>query len=260
MEQKCRTLGIPFPVQPSTDWDRAILLTPGQTLPAMTVLVMSANPRTAGGGGVYFGNTEPILVHLTYEHTVSTNRDASPTVRRVDGQTTTNGMMTQVVGEEYLRIPASAGVADEPEPTPEPEAEWTPPTEAEWRRMNRDLTALRDFQTKAFADADTISEVYNDEADRRNWCSEADEVTEKINRLLQVLTLTRRESEHEVVISGWIRVPFSYSMTITAADSDAAYETADETWSDQVSTDDLLRNYTDRYMAEVEDDVDIEVQ
>ena len=265
MEQKCRTLGIPFPVQPapverSLVWGEATRLTPGETYPAMTVLLMAANPRTAGGGGVYFGNTEPVLVHLTYGHTVSEDgRTSSPTVRRVDGQVTTSGMMTQVVGEQYLRIPATP-TEPTPEPTPEPEAEWTPPTEAEWRRMNRDLTALRDFQTKAFADADTISEVYNDEADRRNWCSEADEVTEKINRLLQVLTLTRRESEHEVVISGWIRVPFSYSMTVTAADSDSAYEQAEESWSEYVDAGDLVRDYVDRYMAEIDGDVDVEVQ
>lgn len=259
MEHKCGLLGIPFPVvgpvresvdpdRASLDWDRATPLTPGETLPAMTVLLMAANPRTSGGGGVYFGNTEPILVHLVNEHTVSPDRDSSPSVRRVDGQVTEHGSMTQVVGEAYLRHPAPLPVT---EPTPEPE-----PTVSEEDRLR---ARLREAEERHRTDIQMIGETLMREANRRNWCSEYDEIVDGINSRISV-ELPLRRREHEVVISGYVRVPFSYSMTVEAEDSDDAYEMASETWSDQVSAGDLLRNYTDSYDAEIEDDYDVEVQ
>lgn len=251
MEQKCRTLGIPFPVvaEPSPDWDRATPLTPGESLPPMTVLVMAANPRTAGDGGVYFGNTEPVLVHLVNGHTVSSGLDSNPTVRRVDGQVTQHGSMTQVVGEQYLRIPANA------EPVVEAPAEPVRVMSEEDRLRAR----LREAEERHRTDIQIIGETLMREANRRNWCSEYDEIVDGINSRISV-ELPEREREHEVVISGYVRVPFSYSMTVTAGDSDDAYEIASDTWSDNVSASDLLRDYTDRYMAEVEGDYDIEVQ
>jgi hypothetical protein len=47
---------------------------------------------------------------------------------------------------------------------------------------------------------------------------------------------------------------------VTAENSDDAYEIASDTWSDNVSARDLATDYADGYGAEVEDDVDIEVE
>jgi hypothetical protein len=260
MEQKCRTLGIPFPVEPapvadySTDWDRATPLASGEVYPAMTVLVMAVNPRTADDGGVYFANTEPVLVHLVSEHTVSYNgRASSPSVRRVDGLASTNGMMTQVVGEQYLRIPAAVG----DEQVVETPAE---PTSGDASEIERLRVRLREVEERHRTDIATIGETLMREAERRNWCSEYDEIVDGINSRITVeLPVRNSEEEFEVTVSGYVRVPFSYSMTVTASDSGDAHEIASNTWADQVDAGDLLRDYSDRYSAEVEDDYEIEV-
>lgn len=121
---------------------------------------------------------------------------------------------------------------------------------------------LRDWQTKAVADSETISEVYNSEADRRNWCSEADEITEAINGRLQVLSLKTRERDVDVTVTGYIRLPFTYTVTVSVSGDDDPEDKASDYWNDgNVSLTDV-RNYgsTDWYDAEFEDDLEFERQ
>jgi len=142
-------------------------------------------------------------------------------------------------------------------------------TQAEHDRLKaeRDTLAaenarLRDWQTKAIADSGTISEVYNSEADRRNWCSEADEITDAINSRLQVLSLEMRERDVDVTVSGYLRVPFTYTVSVSVTRADDAEDRAADYWNDgNVSTNDI-RNYgsLDWYSAEVEDDLEYEAQ
>jgi hypothetical protein len=131
---------------------------------------------------------------------------------------------------------------------------------AERDSLAAEVARLRDWQTKAVTDSETISEVYNSEADRRNWCSEADEITDAINSRLQVLSLETRERDEDVTVSGWIRVPFTYSVSVSVTRGDDAEDKAADYWNDgNVSTSDI-RNYgsLDWYSAEVEDDLEYE--
>jgi hypothetical protein len=131
---------------------------------------------------------------------------------------------------------------------------------AERDSLAAEVARLRDWQTKAVTDSETISEVYNREADRRNWCSEADEITEAINGRLQVLALQMRERDVDVTVSGYLRVPFTYSVSVSVTSGDDAEGKAADYWNDgNVSTTDI-RNYGsfDWYSAEVEDDLEYE--
>lgn len=140
------------------------------------------------------------------------------------------------------------------------EPTWTPPTEAEYNRLMERLDRLTAWQTKAIADSDTISEVYNSEADRRNWCSEADEITEAINGRLQVLSLKTRERDVDVTVSGYVRVPFTYTVSVSVTSDDDAEEKAADYFSDNISVSDI-RNYgnLDWYSADTEDDLEFEL-
>ena len=106
------------------------------------------------------------------------------------------------------------------EPTPEP----TEPEDNE-ARLRRELA---DARNKHIKDIEIIGEALLREAERRNWCSEYDEVVDNINARLSV-PLPERNQERSYTVT-WtetytVTVPRSY-MT-DALDADAAIEHAE---------------------------------
>ena len=78
---------------------------------------------------------------------------------------------------------------------------------------------------------ETFSEVYNEAAEDRDWCSEAEQVTGRANRALaavglpsDVFSIAKRQREHTVEIRGSILVPFTMTVTVVE-DRDASEET-----------------------------------
>lgn len=256
MAEKCRRLGITFPVavyvDPSrtVDWTRTWAagteITDGRSIPQGTILLMSGNPQTADGGRVYWDNTEPVYVEAYYG-AVDVTAGANIRVKRVDG-VLAGGMADQSVGARYLKSPGE--VHYQPETAPEPA-----PVSEEDRLRAR----LREAEQRHHADIETIGERLIREARNRNWCSEYDEIVQSLNRSISV-PLPERERDYEVVINGWVRVPFSYTVTVTASDEDSAIEMAQD--GDYLPDgDDLIRDgYIDRYSAEVEDDLDFSTE
>lgn len=252
MEEKCRRLGIPFPVRVYVDptrtvdwtrtWAAASEIHDGRDIPQGTVLLMSGNPQTAGGGPVYWYNTEPVFVETYYDVTGVT-ADSSPRVKRVDG-VLAGGMADQAVGARYLKVPGE--IHYQPEAAPEPEVV---------SEVDRLRARLREAEQRHHADIEAIGERLMREARNRNWCSEYDEIVESLNVSLSV-ELPVREREYEVAISGYIRVPFSYTVTITSDSEENAIDIAQD--GDYLPDgDDLIRGgYIDRYSAEIEDDLD----
>lgn len=114
-------------------------------------------------------------------------------------------------------------------------------------------------------DIDAIGEALIAEAKRRDWCDEYDQVIERLNRRLNVPLPTREDEDqdYDVEVTGWIRVPFTVTVSVTAAanaDSSDVEDAASEVFQENYSGQDLLRNYTDSYQAEVEDDPEFSVQ
>ena len=119
---------------------------------------------------------------------------------------------------------------------------------------DRTIESYRDWQRAAHADAEKIGDILNKEAERRNWCREYDDIVEKINGELRYLALPRREREVEVTVTGWLRVPFSrtVTVTVTSGDNDDAIEQAEEIVSEEDASE--LWSYADRGAAEVDND------
>lgn len=65
-------------------------------------------------------------------------------------------------------------------------------------RVERDR--LREWQRQAINDMATLSEILNEEARSRNWCSEYDQVQDKANGRMQVLVMDSREHNYRVEI------------------------------------------------------------
>lgn len=122
---------------------------------------------------------------------------------------------------------------------------------------------LRLAQARHAEDIDRIGERLNDEATRRDWCGEYDAIVESLNTQLN-LPLTERKREVEVLVSGYIRVPFSATVTVEVTgqhdgDDDYVRQLAIESMAD---ASDLIRNGdVDNYSAEFtdEDEFDVEV-
>lgn len=65
---------------------------------------------------------------------------------------------------------------------------------------------LHDYSNKVAQDSQILSEKLIEEANRRNWCDEYDEIVDALNGLFLVLSIDQRTREYEVevVLSGTI--------------------------------------------------------
>ena len=96
---------------------------------------------------------------------------------------------------------------------------------------------------------DVFAEVYNEAAESRGWCSEAEEVTRRANVALAragfSVTLPERQREYEgyldVPLSVYVRMPFSV-LASKAADSEQIREAIEAAYNaDPRSSDEVLR-------------------
>lgn len=140
----------------------------------------------------------------------------------------------------------------------EPEPEPVTYSEAAYESLKAERDRLRQWQNQAIADMEKASQRLISEADRRNWCSEYDEIVDAINGDLAVLAFEERRKEIEVTISGYVRVPFTYSITVEVTDSDDAESDAMDQFTSNVSASEIVRYHSDAYNAEFEDDLEAE--
>lgn len=131
-------------------------------------------------------------------------------------------------------------------------------SEAAYESLKSERDRLQRWQQQAIADMEKASQRLISEADRRNWCSEYDEIVDAINGDLGVLAFEERRKEIEVTISGYVRVPFTYSVTVEVSDEDDAESDAIDQFTSNVSASDVMRYHTDAYSAEFEDDLEAE--
>jgi hypothetical protein len=130
-------------------------------------------------------------------------------------------------------------------------------------QVERLTTALNTERDNHQNDIDVIGEALIEEARRRDWCSEYDTVMGRISSRLTIPLpeRTAEEIDHEIEVSGWVRVPFSVTVTVTAAedaDWDDLCRQAGEDVENNYSARQLMTDYGDAYNGEVEDDFDFQ--
>ena len=81
---------------------------------------------------------------------------------------------------------------------------------------------LRDYTNKVAQDTRLLSDKLIEEANRRNWCDEYDEIVDALNGLFLVLSIDQRTREYEVevVLSGTITA--RTTVTVTAGSREDA--------------------------------------
>jgi hypothetical protein len=140
---------------------------------------------------------------------------------------------------------------------------WLSPEDAQALR-NREssfLRQVREADERHQADITLIGEVLVDEARSREWCSEFEQV---VNRRLNPnlhLPLPVRARDVEVVVSGYVRVPFSVTVTVEVDDDSDIDDAAEREFNNNYSPESICSGgHTDRYSAEFEDDLEFEQQ
>ncbi len=129
-----------------------------------------------------------------------------------------------------------------------------------------DLTAeIAVVRQRHAADIERIGERLMQEADERDWCDEYDRVVDSLNRNLTIGLPSRedREKDTYVEVSGYIRVPFCITVTVTHAynaDESDIEQQAGEMVENNYGASELLSSYANRSDAEVEDDFEYSVQ
>ena len=102
-------------------------------------------------------------------------------------------------------------------------------------------------------DNQRIGEGLIRQADRRSWCSEYDEFIAELNDDLHI-SLPPRETEVEIEVSGYVRVPFSITVTVDGGDESDMEQRAGEIVEENYSAEYLLRNAASPSDGEVEDE------
>lgn len=126
------------------------------------------------------------------------------------------------------------------------------------RSIQRTAAAKREHQQ----DIDTISERLAEEAQERDWtCGEVERVVDDVNQSLHI-GLTTPEREVDVDVSGYVRVPFTTTVTIRAR---IVGDTLDDAALAEVERllpkpGVLLDNDIDRDDADIEDDWEVSVE
>jgi hypothetical protein len=124
-------------------------------------------------------------------------------------------------------------------------------------QLEEALQARRTAHRAHERDIEIIGEVLMEEARSRSWCSEYDQIVDGLNGRLNI-SLPIREQDYDVTVTGWMRVPFSYTVIVTAQDEDSACEYAQE-MDLPFDADDAFRNASARD-AEFEDESGFEYE
>ncbi len=130
--------------------------------------------------------------------------------------------------------------------------------------LTGDLARVREQLTREASehgeDVERIGRFLMAKANDRGWCSEYDEGIEELNRRLYI-SLPVRRRDVEVTVSGYVRVPYSLTVTITVdgdTDDSDIEERAGEMVENNYAARTLVIDYADPYSAEVEDDMEFE--
>jgi hypothetical protein len=143
-------------------------------------------------------------------------------------------------------------------------------TSDEVARLRAEVERLRNEKNLILAEAEQVVEAIYDQAQKRGWCSEYEtDFAVPFNRQSAYIKFTIRDREYNYEANGYlnIRVPFSYSTTISVEAGEDADDVARERFDEEFNPEDYLRNEGvtwPRYMSfEVEideDDINIEVE
>ena len=126
-------------------------------------------------------------------------------------------------------------------------------------RLEEQLAREQDAHRR---DIDRIGTFLIQKANDRGWCSEYDEGIEYLNRDLSIQLPLRRQ-DVEVEVSGYVRMPYSVTVTVTVdgdCDDDTIRERAGEIVENNYAARSLINDYGDAYSAEVEDDMEFEFE
>lgn len=111
-------------------------------------------------------------------------------------------------------------------------------------RGDRDILRdrLRDYTNKVAQDMRVLSDKLIEEANRRNWCDEYDEIVDALNGLFLVLSIDQRTREYEVevVLSGTITA--CTTVIVTAGSREDAEQLVREDIDAYVDVSDVLTN------------------
>ena len=124
-------------------------------------------------------------------------------------------------------------------------------------QLEEALQARRTAHRAHERDIEIIGEVLMEEARSRSWCSEYDQIVDGLNGRLNI-SLPIREQDYDVTVTGYLRVPFSYTVIVTAQDEDSACEYVQENGL-EFDADDAFRNTSARD-AEFEDESGFEYE
>ncbi|MGV0949401.1 MAG: hypothetical protein ACOYB3_01925 [Azonexus sp.] len=116
-------------------------------------------------------------------------------------------------------------------------------------RLRADVTRLNAWQGSAQTDAETISNNLNDEAVRRDWCGDYDEIVGRINSRLTVLHLEERNVDYDVTWQETYEVTITRTATFEGirGDSDGNSERAEDVRdnSESLNEYDLIQHLRD---------------
>jgi hypothetical protein len=177
----------------------------------------------------------------------------------------TDGMSGRWVTWTDIRTDDLLSVVEEDEESPEIHTGVPIITQAQWDEAQAERERLRDEVRRAHAnhesDIEKIGERLIAESKSRSWCSEYDTIIEDLNSELNV-ALPARETDVDVTVSGYIRVPFSVTVSVSRSsdmDDDDVEREAMESVEGNYSASDLYRSYGDSYSAEVEEDMEASI-
>ena len=119
-------------------------------------------------------------------------------------------------------------------------------------RANREQTRANDLMNQAWKCLEIIGERFIQEANRRGWCSEADDFIDEINdQLPGAFALPVRQKEYEVTWTQTVTVNVDMSATFTARSAEDAEEMA-RNWDDGIDSSAIIEsirngNYEEDY-------------
>jgi hypothetical protein len=161
----------------------------------------------------------------------------------------------------------------DPGPVPQPTFALVAELNERITSLTGDVSRLNEANERAVGNLATSERFHQEDVRRigdfliakandRGWCSEYDEAIEYLNRDLHVeLPLRRRDVE--CVVTGYVRLPWSVTVTVTA-DGEMDDSDIEERARDQVENNyaarSLITDYGDAYSAEVEDDIEVEFE
>jgi hypothetical protein len=204
-----------------------------------------------------------LTVGTTVECVVGPESGRTPRFQAIGESDTPEGREWIIYAVHLDPIPATVTVAEAFEPvmvTQEAHDAALAERDATITRLRADVTRLNAWQGSAQTDAETISNNLNDEAVRRDWCGDYDEIVGRINSRLTVLHLEERNVDYDVTWQETYEVTITRTATFEGVrgDDDGNSERAEEVRdnSEALNEYDLIQALRDNGNHEFSDYVD----